>query len=351
MGEKGEKKKKIEIKEERVNGWWVWRERVNWGMLKAWLSGGRRGKKGKRKKRETSFMFLLSGALVMFGLSGMFWSTLSPTLPEEVNILDSEVVEEPRKSRVSPAPAPDVSALSGVVWEVNSDTWLWTKAAWEPRLPASTTKIMTGLVVLEAIGQGKMGWEQVVVVPEAAARVDGHKMGLGVGEAIMVKDLVYGLLLASGNDAAEALAATYPGGRGAMVAAMNEKAKELGLKRTHFTNPVGYDEYLHFSTAEDLARLAKGAMEKARFAQIVGTFEATVGSTDGSIKHEVRNLNELLGEVSGVKGVKTGWTEEAGENLVTVVERNGEEVIVVVLSSKDRFSDTRKLVEWAFKVI
>ncbi|MBI2007228.1 MAG: D-alanyl-D-alanine carboxypeptidase, partial [Candidatus Blackburnbacteria bacterium] len=123
----------------------------------------------------------------------------------------------------------------------------------------------------------------------------------------------------------------------------------IGLENTNFKNPVGFDEYLHFSTAEDLVKVAAYAIGNPVFSEIVSTQEVEVKSTDGKTVHKLNNINELLGKVPGVIGVKTGWTVNAGEALVTLVERDGNKVMLSVLSSDDRFGETEKLIDWIFK--
>src|SRR5205085_9676867 len=135
--------------------------------------------------------------------------------------------------------------------------------------------------------------------------------------------LLYGLLVYSANDAAEVLAMEYPGGRDLFIQAMNLKAEELHLTQTHFNNPTGLDDEGHYSTARDMTFLGEVAMRDPFFSLVVGTKEKVVQSEDGKIVHRLKNINELLGVVDGVKGVKTGWTENARENLVTYVERDG----------------------------
>jgi D-alanyl-D-alanine carboxypeptidase (penicillin-binding protein 5/6) len=155
-------------------------------------------------------------------------------------------------------------------------------------------------------------------------------------------------LIYSANDAAEVLAANYDGGREAFVQAMNEKANELNLINTHFENPTGFDGGRHFSTARDLIRVAIVAMQNPRFSNIVKQKEKVVASIDGAIKHKLISTNQLLSEVDGVKGVKTGWTENARENLVTYIERDGKRIMIALLGSQDRFGETKELISWIY---
>jgi D-alanyl-D-alanine carboxypeptidase len=144
------------------------------------------------------------------------------------------------------------------------------------------------------------------------------------------------------------LAANYPGGRDLFITAMNLKAKQYGLNDSYFTNPSGLDGNTQVTTALDLAKISEEAMKKPIFAQIVGTKALTVKSVEGGFSHKLTNINRLVGEVEGVLGVKTGWTEEARENLVTYLERDGKKIMIVVLGSQDRFGETKELINWIF---
>ncbi|MEK7164261.1 MAG: D-alanyl-D-alanine carboxypeptidase family protein [Patescibacteria group bacterium] len=236
---------------------------------------------------------------------------------------------------------PQVSARHIFVMDRASKTVLWNNRAEEVIFPASTTKMMTALVALDAFSLDR----QIEVTREYPL---GQYVGFKQGDKLTVDQLLYALLIQSGNDAAEILAENFEGGRPAFIAAMNEKAKGLRLFKTHFVNPSGLDEYGQQSSAIDLARLADLAMEKYEFAKIVAMENAVI-TTEGQDQYIVKNVNELLGKVSGVLGVKTGYTVGAGQSLVTLVNRDGHEVILSVLGSDDRFSDTKKLIDWVYE--
>ena len=201
--------------------------------------------------------------------------------------------------------------------------------------------MMTALVAIESFAL-----DQVITVGQITT--PPQKIHLLPGETITIENLLYATLVASGNDAAEALAAAFPDGREAFIVAMNSKATALHLTNTHFTNPTGFDFVNHYSSALDLARLATSALKNPTFARIVSTPKISVFSADSKIEHKLTNINQLLGRLDGVKGVKTGYTEEAGEALVALTERNGHQILTVVLGSQDRFGETEKLIEWAF---
>ncbi len=237
---------------------------------------------------------------------------------------------------------PVFSAQAALAVDLDAGTILYEKNPEKPLLPASTTKIVTALVAMDY-------YPMDAVIEVGRVNVEGQKMGLVRGEEITVKDLLYGLLIYSANDAAEVLAANFPGGRDMFIKLMNMKVGQLHLENTVFSNPSGLDGNGHHSTAKDLIRVAEVAMEKPLFREMVATEERRVTSIDGKIKHKLVNINELLGEVEGVLGVKTGWTESARENLVTYVERDGKRIMMVLLSSQDRFGETEELINWIFE--
>jgi D-alanyl-D-alanine carboxypeptidase (penicillin-binding protein 5/6) len=185
---------------------------------------------------------------------------------------------------------------------------------------------------------------------------EGQDMELLEDERITVKNLILGVLVSSANDAALVLAQNYPGGEETFVERMNQKAQELHLKDTFFANPTGLDSdengdllsIRSHTTALDLARLAAVALKNEKILEMVSTSYIEVKDISGEIAHPLYNVNELLGRLPGMKGLKTGWTEEAGECLIGYTEREERGIITVVLKSQDRFLETKKLVDWAF---
>ncbi len=236
---------------------------------------------------------------------------------------------------------PILSAQSIMVQDIVSGVTLFEKDPNKPLLPASTTKIVTSLVALDTYQM-----DQILKVGKIS--VEGQKMGLFTGEEIKFSDLLDGLLIYSANDAAEVLSANHPEGRDFFIALMNKKVNDLGLTNSHFSNPTGLDNGAQYSTTRDLIVVAKYAMKNKIFSSVVGTKEKTVKSADGRFSHKLTNINKLLGNVDGVLGVKTGWTENARENLVTYIERDGKKVMMVVLGSSDRFGETKELIDWIF---
>ena len=208
---------------------------------------------------------------------------------------------------------------------------------------ASLTKLMTALVVTENINL-----MEVVTISKEAVETEGNRVDLWPQETISAKSLLYALLIPSSNDAAVALAEHLEG----FVELMNERAKNLGLKNTHFTNPAGFDEPGNFSTAYDLARLTSFLLDRPLIFEISKIPRMRIYSADESINHLLFNTNKLLGELPAIVGGKTGFTEEAKETMVLVVKEStkNHQIISVVLGSEDKFEETKRLIEWILKV-
>lgn len=236
---------------------------------------------------------------------------------------------------------PELSAKSVLAIDVNSSVILYQQEIDSPLLPASITKIMTTLVALDYYRL-----DEVLTV--GSSKVEGNTIKLISGEQMTVENLLYGLLVSSANDAAQVLAENYPRGVSGFVEAMNQKAKKLMLVNTHFSNPMGFDEETHYSTAHDLAQLASAAIKNPVMLRIVSTSGLTITDVSGTISHYLVNTNELVNKLAEVKGIKTGWTKQAGECLITFVEKNGVRIITVILGSKDRFGETQTLLDWIF---
>lgn len=232
---------------------------------------------------------------------------------------------------------PDISAKAIVVMDKDSGTILYSK---NPNLlssMASTTKIMTALVSLDY-------YKMDDVLTVRTEKVEGVNVGFTVGEKLLFKDILYAMLLPSGNDAALAVAQNYPGGEDAFIEKMNEKARLFHLVNTNFADSIGLEDSRDYTTSLDLARLASKALDNQVFAKIVATKTWEITDTSGETKYFLKNLNQLLG-VYGVNGVKTGYTTEAGQVLVTSKEEKGHTLIIVVMDSQDRFFDTSRLLQ------
>ena len=231
---------------------------------------------------------------------------------------------------------PSVSAHSALVMHSGGEV-VFEKNADDQMRIASTTKIMTALVVLEHCALD----EQVEILPEYCG-AEGSSMYLSPGERYTVKELLQGLLLVSGNDAAIALACHTAGDMDSFVALMNAKAFSLGMENSSFANPHGLDGEGHYSTARDMAKLMCACMENEDFAEITATKSCTVG------EQYLYNHNKLLSSCEGCIGGKTGYTEAAGRCLVSCTEREGTRYVCVTLSAPDDWNDHKKLYNWAF---
>lgn len=234
--------------------------------------------------------------------------------------------------------AVEVSAAAAVLMDADSGRLLYEKNGEKRMLIASTTKLMTALVALE---QG--GLQQEITVT-GGHMAEGSSMYLRPGEKLTLETLLYGLLLCSGNDAALAVTECM-GGVAPFVARMNEKAAELGMENTHFANPNGLDDEAHYSTAEDMAKLAAAAMDDPVLRRVASTRTARIGG------RTLTNHNKLLSRVEGCVGLKTGYTRAAGRTLVSCAERDGVRLVAVTLQDGDDWNDHASLYEQGFRVL
>ncbi len=233
----------------------------------------------------------------------------------------------------------------GLIFDRNSKTILYEKNGLKQVPMASTTKIMTAIVVLE-----NANLDDIVTISKKAAGTGGSRLGLKTNDKITVHDLLYGLMLKSGNDAAVALAEHVGGGIDGFAELMNKKASEMGLVNSHFVTPHGLDQEKHYTTAYELACMADYALNIPKFREIVGSKKYNI--TINARSSLIGNTNELLGNLYGVYGVKTGFTNGAGRCLVTACKRDDIDIITVVLSAntkKERTLDSVKLIEYANK--
>ena len=262
-----------------------------------------------------------------------------------------------------------VDATAALLIDLDTDQVLYEQAADEQRYPASITKIMTALLTLEAIGRGELDLNTEITVDAAALAditKDSSTANLQAGEKITVKNLLYCLLLASANEAANVLAMAVSGDIPTFVELMNQRAQELGMAGTHFVNPHGLHNADHYSTARDIYRMSKQAMTHATFREIVSTGRYTVPATNLSQPRKLLNTNGLLTSakhygytMDGTIGIKTGSTGEAGYCLVAAVQKKGHTLVSVVLGAQNptdsrgnvqrkQFTESKRLLNWGF---
>ncbi len=247
----------------------------------------------------------------------------------------------PAVAAVSP---PEISTRASILMEWQTGTILMEKRGFTRMHPASLTKMMTALLALE---RGRL--EDLVRVSEEAASQPGSSMDLRAGDVFTLEDLLYGLMLVSGNDAAWAIAEHIGNGSAdEFFKLMNQRAKELGAINTRFENPHGLTDPNHYTTAFDLAVIAKACMRHPYFKRLVATKEKDVIEAESYVRLSLENTNRLLWVVPGADGVKTGTTQAAGQCLVASATRDGMRLLVVVLDSLDRWHDAAALLEYGF---
>ena len=261
---------------------------------------------------------------------------------ETVNV-NAEIISSstPEQEKIK---IPEINSRACVVIDRNTNTILCGKKENERRKMASTTKIMTAIVTIE-----NCNLDTSIEVSKRAAGTGGSRLGLKTGDKITIRDLLYGLMLRSGNDCAVCLAEYVGGSLENFANLMNEKARELNLTNTNFETPHGLDSENHYTTAYELALLSNYALNNKIFSQIVGSKNYTIAINSNS--KQLTNTNELLGALSGVYGVKTGFTNGANRCLVTACKRDNIDIICVVLGAdtkKFRTEDSIKLINYIF---
>jgi D-alanyl-D-alanine carboxypeptidase len=241
--------------------------------------------------------------------------------------------------------APKVDAAGGILVDVDTGSILWAHDAHTARPPASTTKVLSTLVALENLDPDRV----VTVTPDALNQAgDETVMGLHAGDHLTVRELLQGMLMVSGNDAADALAVDTVG-MDAFVNAMNQQLGALGLHDSHFVTPVGLDDPAQKASAYDLAAITAVAVSRFPvFRQIVATTDVVLPASPQHPEFDLHNLNRLLRIYPVASGVKPGWTGDAGACLVAMAERDGHRLIAVVLNAPQLYTDTRALLDWGF---
>jgi D-alanyl-D-alanine carboxypeptidase (penicillin-binding protein 5/6) len=241
------------------------------------------------------------------------------------------------------APSPTVTARSAILIEGATGDTLFAKDADARRYPASLTKVLTAIVVLRTDGASELAR-----VGNAPANLDGARVGLEPGQWATVSDLLSGMLVRSGNDAALALAEHIGGSVEGFAGMMNDTARALGATNSHFANPHGLHDPDHYTTARDLARIMRHGMQWQEIRQLVAQHSAVIASTEDAAGTTVVSRNTLLDRYEGANGIKTGYTRAAGRCLAASAQRDGRELIAIVLYSEKLWQDAETLLDWGF---
>ena len=289
------------------------------------------------------FFACAAGVLIAFLLIGA--ETVTPSIALAKNVATQSVsVRTAIASRQFPpwrvAPAHGI-----LLKELKSGLVLYEHDAGKRMSPASLTKIMSALVILE---RGQL--EDFVTISPGAARAHKTHLRVKAGQVFRLEDLLKAMLIVSANDACLAAVQHVGGDEAQFVTLMNAKAEELGLSDTHFSNACGFDNPDHFSTAEDLATLSVMALDQPIFRQLVREERAMITPVNGHRAYVLHNTNRLLGRIPGVEGIKTGFTSKAGRCLIAKVSQNGSDLLLVILNSKRRWNTATNLITYGFQV-
>jgi D-alanyl-D-alanine carboxypeptidase len=233
-----------------------------------------------------------------------------------------------------------LSATAVYALDLSSNTVLYEKNSQTSLYPASTSKMMTALVAVDSFALNQ------TLQAHNEATVSGNKLGIKEGQLLTVRDLLASMLIFSANDSAYVLANNDQLGFNNFIQKMNNKALELGLSQTHFANPAGLDEEEQKTTARDLTIIAKELLRNKQLRELVATPHQRIEGSDWS--YDLYNSNQLIGQIQGVMGVKTGTTDLAGEVLVAFLEKDGHQILLTLMGSQDRYQDASKLITWIF---
>lgn len=288
--------------------------------------------------------------LLFFESATPSYSALLTVLPESFVVRELpqlSLIDTNAPVKITESLGPVVDAASVFAIDLQTSTPLFSKNIFAKRSIASITKLVTAMVILDA----HQNLDEVVTVSQNAASQEGSKMWLRPGEKMTIRNLLAGMMIASGNDAAVALAEFNAGSEEAFAEKMNAKAQQLGLKQSHFTNAKGFDEPTHFSTAFDTMLFSKAASTYPYIRELALKKNAEVSSVAGDVTHNLDSTDLLLDNpYFKILGLKTGTTPLAGESVVSLAQlSNGREVLVVILGSPDRFKETKIMLEWIEK--
>lgn len=266
-----------------------------------------------------------------------------PALPIQSISLNAEISAIPVKKAENIAPVIEASAAIAV--DLGSGEILYKKNIHERLQFASLTKIMTAVIAVE-----ENNLDEVVKISDKAANTIGSQMYLYKDEEIQLQNLIYGLIVHSANDAAIAIAEHNAGSEEEFVKKMNKRAKQLRLRNTNFSNPIGFDHNKNYSSVYDLSVLSKYAYQKKILRHASSFSNIEVKSNSGGIKHNLENTNKILDNYLGFKGFKTGRTDIAGECFIGIAEnKEGREIMTIVLNSPNRFKESKIMADWVFR--
>lgn len=296
-----------------------------------------------------SLLFLLALESMQPSPGTLFTFVPSQILAEELLLSSNRnpslaTLQAPTKKDESSGPVLEAASVFAV--DVKTGTPLFAKDIFTRRSIASIAKLVTAMVVLDS-----HSLNEIATISKNAASQEGSSMGLKTGEKITVHNLLMGLLIKSGNDAAVALAEFDAESEDKFVKKLNEKATALHLRNTHFSNAKGFDDEGNYSTAFDTIAFSRTALSYPFIIESVAKAKAEVTSTDGKLTHSLESTNQLLdNQYFTVRGLKTGHTPAAGESFVALaIAENGHEILTVVLNSPDRFKETKILLDWIFR--
>lgn len=273
------------------------------------------------------------------GIIGGLAEYIGPTL--RVNEEETGTEEKAVSAEVR---APVVSAGGAILIDAKDGRVIYEKDADKKLYPASTTKIMTALVALEILDEIGADLDSEVVVPAEAVGAEGSSVYLKAGERLTLRELFYGMMLQSGNDAALAVAICSGGTLENFVEKMNEKAEELGCTSTHFTNPNGLFDEEHYTTARDLAQIGREAMKREDFREIAGA-QSWRSEESG---RTFQNKNKTISQYDGATGIKIGYTKSSGRTLAASAKKGDKELIAVVLNDSNWFNDAYAMLDYGF---
>ncbi len=291
-------------------------------------------------RRKIPLLLVLA---LTFGVLGGLADYFGPAVRVDENTLHPPAHAQPKTTG---APAPAVSAAGAILIRADTGAILFEKEAEKRLYPASTTKIMTALVVLETLDRLSLGPDSRIIVPAEAAGLEGSSVYLKAGEEISMEELLYGMMLQSGNDAATAAAICAGGSLQNFVVQMNQKAEALGCTGTHFTNACGLFDENHYTTAKDMARIAAAAMQREDFRRIASTPRWQSAESERNFY----NKNKTVHQYEGGDGVKIGFTKASGRTLVASATRGDVSLIAVVLRDGNWFADAYAMLDYGFAV-